>query len=463
MSSYLEAAAHAVDDAAHAAADAADEAVHAAADAAADAAHVTGIDEAVNAVADAAGEAAHVTGLDVAVHMVADTAGAAVGTMGSGAIATEETAEAAALAAEEAAEATADAAYELIWDKKKDEPTNGEADDDAKLDGKLEAARARAHFHAGSAFELQGRWVGAEREFRRAARLDPRHPSAAERHAHAEARRVPSVSAPPRAECCHCTRPLAPRRSIDRPQAQLEGARRAAAADALALSERVAEATSGEPMALRSARAVLAAHCVDEATINTRRDHAVGGARALDEAVLLGEVGGAARVWCRAVPSEDTAGHNSKRTRLDIACTCFFFLHARPSRGAAWDMGGRCMVKMKRESITMGESTNVRRVLGELDLVRALLALGAHADARRGGAGGNDVRGKGGKGRVVGGDGTSALHWFVPSRFEGFEGGRAWRRRENGAPNVATKNEKATNAKRKENTARTQSANDREH
>ena len=105
----------------------------------------------------------------------------------------------------------------------------------------------------------------------------------------------------------------------------------------------------------------------------------------------------------------------------------------------------------------------MRRVLGELDLVRALLALGAHADARRGGAGGNDVGGKGGKGRVVGGDGTSALHWFVPSRFEGFEGGRAWRRRERGAPNVANKNGTETNAKRKENTARTQSANDREN
>ena len=324
MSSYLEAAAHAVDDAAHAAADAADEAVHAAADAAADAAHVTGIDEAVNAVADAAGEAAHVTGLDVAVHMVADTAGAAVGTMGSGAIATEETAEAAALAAEqaaegaalaaeEAAEAAADAAYEMIWGKKK--PTNVEADDgDEKLVGKLDAAKARAHFHAGSAFELQGRWIGAEREFRRAARLDPRHPSAAERHTHAEALPVSSLWVSLRAECCRCQclfdapRHTCPgsapqharaRRSIDRPQAQLEGARRAAAADALALSERVAEATSGEPMAQRSARAVLAAHCIDEATVNSRRDRAVGGARALDEAVLLGEVGGAAaRVWC---------------------------------------------------------------------------------------------------------------------------------------------------------------------
>ena len=51
-------------------------------------------------------------------------------------------------------------------------------------------------------------------------------------------------------------------------------------------------------MAQRSARAVLAAHGIDESTINARRDRAVGSGRALDEAVLLGEVGGAARVWC---------------------------------------------------------------------------------------------------------------------------------------------------------------------
>ena len=386
MASYIEAAVHAVDDAAHAAADATDEAAHAAAarrsrsldetvdaarrsldvavhaitDAAGEAAHATGLDVAAHAVgdtvgagldlagsaagavadtagaaarasADAVGEAAHATGLDIAAHAVADTvgagldlAGSAAGAMGSGEVATEETAEAAALAAEqaaegaalaaeEAAEAAADAAYEMIWGKKK--PTNVEADDgDEKLVGKLDAAKARAHFHAGSAFELQGRWIGAEREFRRAARLDPRHPSAAERHTHAEALPVSSLWVSLRAECCRCQclfdapRHTCPgsapqharaRRSIGRPQAQLEGARRAAAADALALSERVAEATSGEPMAQRSARAVLAAHCIDEATVNSRRDRAVGGARALDEAVLLGEVGGAAaRVWC---------------------------------------------------------------------------------------------------------------------------------------------------------------------
>ena len=98
----------------------------------------------------------------------------------------------------------------------------------------------------------QDRWVDAEREYRAAMRLDPLHLRAAGRHSYAEAR---------------C----------------------ATAANKHAFSERITEATSDAPIAQRSARVVLAAHCIDEATINTWRDYTAGGARRLDEAVLLGE------------------------------------------------------------------------------------------------------------------------------------------------------------------------------
>ena len=65
----------------------------------------------------------------------------------------------------------------------------------------LDAAKARAHVHKGEVFEFQGRWAGAEREYRHAMRLDPGHPRAAERHARAEAQ--VSAASPSRRRAFH--------------------------------------------------------------------------------------------------------------------------------------------------------------------------------------------------------------------------------------------------------------------
>jgi hypothetical protein len=161
--------------------------------------------------------------------------------------AAEDAANAAAATAADAANAAADGAADVV------SAAAGSAadaagqvmtgdDDTNELRKALSVAQAEAHFNKGEAHERQYKWVEAEREYRAAMKADAGHPRASERHAHAEA--------------------------------QVERQRREAERDAKTHEERVQEAD--EPMAQRTARAVLRTHAIDEATINLWRDAANG-------------------------------------------------------------------------------------------------------------------------------------------------------------------------------------------
>ena len=144
-------------------------------------------------------------------------------------------------AAEHAAEELAD---ELAGDLRSAEHAaehmlgmDGGSDDDLKK--QLRVAQADACYARGETHEKMYDWFDAEREFREAMRLDPSHPKAADRHAHAEV--------------------------------QLERQRRDAEAEGLSVDEKLAEART--PMAQRTARSVLKAHAIDEATLGVARRH----------------------------------------------------------------------------------------------------------------------------------------------------------------------------------------------